>query len=66
MINVVEQLQQATKDQGDAAMASTKTLTTSIQAIATAHADYTKRRRPPNFMLTSSSSEAARSIDREE
>jgi phasin family protein len=43
MSKVVEQIQQATKDQGDAAMASAKTLTTSIQAIATAHADYTKK-----------------------
>ena len=43
MINVVEQLQQATKDQGDAAMASAQTLATSIQTIASAHADYAKK-----------------------
>jgi phasin family protein len=39
----IEQIQQAAKDQGDVAMASAKTLATSIQAIATAHADYTKK-----------------------
>ena len=43
MNNVVEQIQQATKDQGDAAMASAQTLATSLQTIATAHADYAKR-----------------------
>jgi phasin family protein len=43
MNNVVEQIQQATKDQGDAAMASAQTLAASIQTIATAHADYAKR-----------------------
>ena len=43
MTNVVEQIQQATKDQGDAAMASVQTLATSIQTIATAHADYAKK-----------------------
>ena len=42
-MTVVEQIQQATKAQGDAAMASAQTFATSIQAIATAHADYTKR-----------------------
>jgi phasin family protein len=39
----VEQIQQATKAQGDAAMASAQTFATSIQAIATAHADYAKK-----------------------
>jgi len=43
MNNVVEQIQQATKDQGDAAMASAQTLATFLQTIATAHADYAKR-----------------------
>jgi phasin family protein len=43
MTNVVEQIQQATKDQGDAAMASAQTLATSVQTIATAHADYAKK-----------------------
>ena len=43
MTNVVEQIQQATKDQGDAAMASVQTLATSVQTIATAHADYAKK-----------------------
>jgi hypothetical protein len=42
-MNVVEQIQQATKDQGDAAMASAQTLATSIQTIASAHADYAKK-----------------------
>jgi len=41
-MTVVEQIQQATKAQ-DAAMASAQTFATSIQAIATAHADYTKK-----------------------
>jgi phasin family protein len=35
----VEQIQQAVKDQGDAA----HTFATSVQAIATAHADYAKK-----------------------
>jgi phasin family protein len=39
----VEQIQQATKDFGDAAMSSAKTLATSVQTIATAHADYAKK-----------------------
>jgi phasin family protein len=39
----IEQIQQAAKDQSDAAMASAQTLATSIQAIAAAHADYTKK-----------------------
>jgi phasin family protein len=39
----VEQIQQAAKDQGDAAMASAHTLATSIQTIASAHADYAKK-----------------------
>jgi phasin family protein len=43
MSNVVEQIQKATKDQGDAAISSATTLTTSIQTIATAHADYAKK-----------------------
>ena len=42
-MTVVEQIQQATKVQGDAAMASAQTFATSVQAIATAHADYTKK-----------------------
>jgi phasin family protein len=43
MTNVVEQIQQATKDQGDAAMASAQTLATAVQTIATADADYAKK-----------------------
>ena len=39
----VEQIQQATKDLGDAATASAHTFATSLQTIATAHADYTKK-----------------------
>ena len=39
----VEQIQQAAKDQGDSAMASAHTLATSIQTIASAHADYAKK-----------------------
>jgi phasin family protein len=39
----VEQIQQAVKDQGDAAMSSAHTFATSVQAIATAHADYAKK-----------------------
>jgi phasin family protein len=39
----VEQFQQATKDQGDAAMASVHTLAASVQSIAAAHADYAKK-----------------------
>ena len=38
-----EQIQQATKDQRNAAMTSANTLTTSVQTIATAHADYAKK-----------------------
>ena len=41
-MTVVEQIQQAAKTQGEAAMASAQTLATSIQTIATAHADYAK------------------------
>jgi phasin family protein len=39
----VEQLQQKAELQGDAAMASGKTVAAKIQAIATAQADYTKK-----------------------
>jgi phasin family protein len=39
----VEQIQQATKDLGDAARSSTNALATSVQTIATAHADYAKK-----------------------
>ena len=39
----VLKIQQTTKDQADAAMASAKTLATSVQTIATAHADYAKK-----------------------
>jgi len=42
-MNTVEQLHQATKDFGDAATASAQTLATSIQTIASAHADYAKK-----------------------
>ena len=42
-MTVVEQIQHAAKDQGDAAMASVQTLATSVQTIATAHADYAKK-----------------------
>ena len=42
MINA-EQIQQSTKDFGESAMSSAKTLTTSVQTIATAHADYAKK-----------------------
>src|SRR5665647_3128083 len=38
-----EQIQQATKDLGEAATSSAKTLVTSVQTIATAHADYAKK-----------------------
>ena len=38
-----EQIQQVTKDQRNAAMTSANTFATSIQTIATAHADYTKK-----------------------
>ena len=43
MTNVVEQIQQAAKDQSDTAMASAQSLATSIQTIASAHADYAKK-----------------------
>ena|SRR5450759_440491 len=39
----IEHIQQAAKDQSNAAMASAQTFATSIQAIATAHADYNKK-----------------------
>src|SRR5664280_3029092 len=42
LINV-EQIQQSTKDLGESAMSSVKTLATSVQTIATAHADYAKK-----------------------
>src|SRR4029450_4430435 len=43
MNNVVEQIERAHKDRGDAAMAPGQTLATSRQTIETAHADYAKR-----------------------
>ena len=39
----VEQIQQATKDFGDAATTSANTFATSLQTIASAHADFTKK-----------------------
>jgi phasin family protein len=42
-MNSVEQFQQKAKEQSDAAMASAKTLAANVQAITTAHADYTKK-----------------------
>ena len=42
MINV-EQIQQTTKELGESAMSSAQTLATSVQTIATAHADYAKK-----------------------
>ena len=39
----VEQIQQATKDIGDAATDSAHTFAASLQTIATAHADFTKK-----------------------
>ena len=42
MINV-EQIQQTTKELGELAMSSAQTLATSVQTIATAHADYAKK-----------------------
>jgi len=42
LINV-EQIQQTTKDLGESAMSSAQTLATSVQTIATAHADYAKK-----------------------
>ena len=42
-MNNVEQVQQKVKEHGDAAMASANTLAASVQTIATAHADYTKK-----------------------
>jgi hypothetical protein len=44
-----EQIQQATKDQRNAAMTSANTFATSIQTIATAHADYTKKATQDGF-----------------
>ena len=44
-----EQIQQATKDQVDTAMTSANTFATSIQTIATAHADYTKKATQDGF-----------------
>ena len=44
MSNTVgKQIEEVTKDQGDAAMASVKTLTVSVQTIAAAHSDYAKK-----------------------
>jgi hypothetical protein len=42
MTDVLE-IQKATKDFGDAATASAKTFSTSVQTIAIAHADYAKK-----------------------
>ena len=42
MTDVLE-IQQTTKDLGEAATSSAKTLATSVQTIATAHADYAKK-----------------------
>ena len=42
MINV-EQIQQTTKELDESAMSSAQTLATSVQTIATAHADYAKK-----------------------
>ena len=42
-MTVIEQVEHATKEQGEAAMASVQSLTTSVQTIATAHADYAKK-----------------------
>ena len=39
----VEQVQQATKDIGDAATTSAHTFATSLQTISSAHADYAKK-----------------------
>jgi phasin family protein len=39
----VEQLQQNAKEQSDAAMASASTVAASVQAIAAAYSDYTKK-----------------------
>ena len=39
----VEQIQQTAKELGESAMSSAQTLATSIQTIATAHADYAKK-----------------------
>jgi phasin family protein len=39
----VEQIQQTTKELGESAMSSAQTLATSVQTIATAHADYAKK-----------------------
>lgn len=43
MSNNVEQFQQNAKEQSDAAMASAKTVAASVQAIAAAYSDYTKK-----------------------
>ena len=42
-MNNVEQFQQKAKEHSDAAMASVTTLAANVQAITTAHANYTKR-----------------------
>jgi hypothetical protein len=47
-MNNVEQFQQKAKERSDAAMASATTLAASVQAITTAHADYTKK--APNLL----------------
>jgi phasin family protein len=39
----LEQMQQATKEQSDAAMASAHTVAASVQAITAAYSDYTKK-----------------------
>ena len=42
-MNKVEQIQQTTRDFGDAATSSAHTLATSLQTIASAHADFVKK-----------------------
>ena len=42
-MNDVEQVQKTVETQKDAVVASTNTLAVSVQTIATAHADYTKK-----------------------
>ena len=42
-MNNVEQFQQKAKEQSDAALASANSVAASVQAIAAAHADYTKK-----------------------
>jgi phasin family protein len=42
-MNNLEQIQQATKEQSEAAMASAHTVAASVQAITAAYSDYTKK-----------------------